>query len=283
MRRFAYWWRVMRAGSPAVWSIVGAILVFVGGSLILTTDWALKHRVWGIILVAAAILVAILEGSYREIRRLEQDHRNKIIGLRSEHEADLARLRVEHLAELTQRQAAEKELAESRRPEGRPLEARYDQSSRYQYSIGTITEHRVGILNPVGNPSATGVRLEWTDMSPRPRVLNERFEPQIPSAVPRLTGGDPAIGISLPPGQQELWVVVTTAAPAEGPMLAGEFGGGYGSSSGNWHGMPWNLEPGKQWRLSYRIVADNLPVATFSIVMTTADGHVQCDLEPSAA
>jgi hypothetical protein len=34
-----------------------------------------------------------------------------------------------------------------------------------------------------------------------------------------------------------------------------------------------------RWRLTYRIVTDNLPDAAFSIVMTAVDGHIRCDLE----
>jgi hypothetical protein len=235
MSRFAYWWRVVRAGSLVVWSIVGVILAFVGGSLLLTTDWALKHRLWGVILVAVAILGAVLEGSYREIRRLEQDLREQ------------------------------------------PLEPRYDRSPRYQVNpSGYRTEHRVGILNPAGNPPATGVRLEWTDMSPRPQM--ERFPrrlppPQIPCAVQRLTGGDPAIGISLLPGQEELWVILTTLSRPT--VMAASYGREIMGDGWN----PWQLEPGKQWRLSYRIVTDNLPSTLFGIVMTSANGKVECELE----
>jgi hypothetical protein len=236
MRRFAYWWRVVRAGSLVVWSIVGVILAFVGGSLLLTTDWALKHRLWGVILVAVAILAAVLEGSYREIRRLEQDLRKQ------------------------------------------PLKPRYDRSPLSGTDDRWI-EHRVGILNPAGNAPATGVRLEWTEMSPRPqkdpRSLDPLIQLQIPCAVQRLTGGgDPAIGISLLPGQEELWVILTTLGR---PTIMAASYGSRGEHGDAWN--PWRLEPSKEWRLSYRIVADNLPSTLFDIVMTAANGKVECELE----
>ncbi len=161
-----------------------------------------------------------------------------------------------------------------------PLHARYEQREPYRLPAGgTFLEHRVGIRNPAGNPVATGVRLEWTGLSPRPAMVGPQFAPAVPCKVPRLSDGDPATGISLPAGQEELWVAVCTSTAPDGTMNAGEFGPGHGSSRGNWHGTPWILESGGQWRLTYRIVADSLPAATFSIVMTAAGGEVRCDLE----
>jgi hypothetical protein len=162
------------------------------------------------------------------------------------------------------------------------LQPQYGGAVRYRHLTGNMTEHRIGLRNPPGNPPATGVRLEWTEMTPRPGLQNaqwEKWQPAIPSAVPRVTGGDPAIGVSLPPGREEVWVAVTTGTASDGTMSGVEFGPAQGSSRGNWHGLLWELESGGQWRLTYRIVTDNLPACTFSLVITAEDGKIECRLE----
>lgn len=184
-----------------------------------------------------------------------------------------------HAAEVTSTTQRERASVEAAL---KPLEPHYGDAVRYRHMIGNMTEHRIGLRNPAGNPAATGVRLEWTEMEPRPSVQNvywERWLPAIPSAVPRVAGGDPAIGISLPPGREEVWTAVSTATAPDGTMNAVEFGPGHGSSRGNWHGLLWDLESGGPWRLSYRIVTDNLPAGTFSLVIAAEDGKIECALE----
>jgi hypothetical protein len=87
-----------------------------------------------------------------------------------------------------------------------PLQPRYEQGEPYLHRLeGRLTsEHRIGIYNPPENQTVTGVRLQWIEMYPRPRIDLGR-PPVIPSAVPMVGGGEATIGLSLPPGQQELW------------------------------------------------------------------------------
>jgi hypothetical protein len=156
------------------------------------------------------------------------------------------------------------------------LQPRYEQREPYLHRpVGEhMTQHRIGIHNPKENQMVTGVRLQWIEMSPRPRV-DLGYPPSIPSAVPMLNGGDATIGISLPPGRQELWMIISTGTGSDGIMSAGVFAPGYRP----WYGTPWQFEQDDRWRFTYRIVADNLPNATFSVVMTAVDGHIRCDLE----
>lgn len=142
-----------------------------------------------------------------------------------------------------------------------------------------MTEHLIGISNPSGNPMATGVRLVWAEVSPQPHLFNERFSPAIPCAVPRDRGGDPGIGIDLPPGREELWVVISTWIGPDGVMAAGEFAPDYGTARGRWGGLPYKLAPGDRLRFVYKVLAENLPSVTFSLVMTVSGGQIQCDLE----
>jgi hypothetical protein len=106
MRRIKYWWHVMRAGRPGVWAAVGAILAVVGGDLLLTGEWGLKHRPWGLVLLPVTVLAVVAEGAYRESERVKREHKDDLAKLCAEHEADLAELRAGHQAELTRALAA---------------------------------------------------------------------------------------------------------------------------------------------------------------------------------
>jgi hypothetical protein len=157
----------------------------------------------------------------------------------------------------------------------RPLQPYYRQREPYRQPKTWMFEHRIGIRNPPGNPTATGVRLEWTDMSPRPANHWGYSSVVPPQPVPRQTGGDPAIGIPLTSGQEELWVIATTGTASDGTMSAGVFG----VEIPPWRGMQWSFKPGDRWRFTYRITVENVPDTTFSVVMTAVDGTIRCDLE----
>jgi hypothetical protein len=165
-----------------------------------------------------------------------------------------------------------------------PLVPHYDQSPPYRRPNAALdeylTEHRIGISNPAGNPVVTGVKLVWTHVSPEPRVADPGRIPALPHAVPRDRSGDPTVGIDLPPGQQELWVALSTWIGPDGVMAAGEFAREYGTShGGKWGGAPYMLHPGDRFRFTYQIIADGLPRGSFSIVMVVAANHIRCDLE----
>jgi hypothetical protein len=157
-----------------------------------------------------------------------------------------------------------------------PLQPRYEQREPYLHRLEDMlmSEHHIGIHNPTENQTATGVRLQWIEMFPRPRI-DTGHPPEIPRAVPMLGGGEATIGISLPPGRQELWVIGSTGTGGDGVMRVGVFS----PDVWPWRGLPWQFEPNDRWRFTYRIVADNLPDAIFSVVMTAVDGHIRCDLE----
>jgi hypothetical protein len=186
-----------------------------------------------------------------------------------------------------QRQAHERELAEREPAEVErsvatglglePLEPRYLQREPYRQPNDFAVEHRVGIRNPAGNPEMTGVRLEWTEMFPRPANQWGYSSVIPPEPVPRLLGGNPASAISLPPGREELWEIATTVTGADGTMSAGVFS--RGSMGGQWRGMQWQFPPGDRWRFTFQITADKLPVSTFSIVMTAVNGQIMCELQ----
>lgn len=152
------------------------------------------------------------------------------------------------------------------------LEARYDEREPYLHQTCQtwIFEHRIGIHNPCGNQTATHVRLELLDMSPLPRDL----PPETPAAMSMLSGGDEGIGISLPPGEQEYWVIGSTATGSDDTLSAGP----YGYRDPRWQGTPWKYDPAYPWRFTYQIVADGVPAARFSVVMMATDGRIRCQL-----
>lgn len=80
----------MRAGYRAVPAIISYVALVVGGSIALTFTWGRKHLLWGVVLLLAAVVVTILEGSYQEARRLEEKHAEELAALRTEHAAALA-------------------------------------------------------------------------------------------------------------------------------------------------------------------------------------------------
>jgi hypothetical protein len=92
VQRIRHWWRLLRAGYRAVPAIISYVVLIVGGSLGLAFAWGRKHLLWGLVLILGAVIVVILEGSFREARRLEQDHAGELDAIRAEHAAALTKL-----------------------------------------------------------------------------------------------------------------------------------------------------------------------------------------------
>jgi uncharacterized membrane protein len=153
------------------------------------------------------------------------------------------------------------------------LEARYEQREPYLHQTcqAWIFEHRIGIHNPCGNEVAAHVRLELLDVLPRPRDL----PPETPMAMSMLSGGDERIGISLLPGEQEYWVIGSTATGSDGTISAGP----WAYRDPRWGGTPWKYDPAYPWRFTYQIVADGLAAARYSVVMLAVNCRIQCKLE----
>lgn len=163
-------------------------------------------------------------------------------------------------------------------PQPEPLQPRYDQSSDYRHPMESqswITEHRVGVFNPPG-ATARRVRMHLVRMDPYPRnILQPQYQPVIPYAVPLQSGGDPRVGLTIGPGQEEAWIIGYTGTGSDGNMNAG----GFAVPDQRWRGLPWRFDPDERWRLYYQIVCDDRPDVDFSIVVTAADGQLRCDLQ----
>jgi hypothetical protein len=159
-------------------------------------------------------------------------------------------------------------------PAHQPLQPRYGQSPPYRdrrAGAEWIAEHRVGVLNS-GNETVYRVRLHLVGMASYPRH-DGGMRPAIPYVVPLLAGGDEGVGITLPPGQEELWVLGYTATAIDGSMNAGGF------SNKRWQGTPWRLDEDERWRFSYQIVYEGRPAVAFSIVLYPDAGVVRCLME----
>lgn len=253
--RIRLWWRILRAGfkpldSATRFIAVVVLLLGIGG---ITVTFVL-HLPWPVIVVIllAVLLVVVLEGAWQVWAPTDRE-----------------RLSAEAAREAL-RQAGEERAGNS----PQPLEVRYQQRLPYRLPNRNMVRHRIGIFNPRGNPEAAGVRVVWTAMSPRPGK-DLGYPPVVPQGVPMVAGGDPTIGISLPPGQEELWLIGTTATDANGVSAVGVFGPG----RPGWYGTPWYFEAHDRWRLTYRVVADDVPGTAFSVVMTAAGGGIRCDIE----
>lgn len=70
-RRAKHAAHLVRAGFPSLWAVAGAIAFIVGGSLLLTLTWGIRHLVWGLIIVLVVIILLLTEGSYRESRKTD--------------------------------------------------------------------------------------------------------------------------------------------------------------------------------------------------------------------
>jgi hypothetical protein len=118
--------------------------------------------------------------------------------------------------------------------------------------------------------------LHLVRIEPQPRnVPGPQYEPVIPSIVPLQSRGDPSIGLTIGPGQEERWIIGYTGTGSDGKMNAG----GFAAPDQRWRGLPWRFDPDERWRLSYQAVCDGRPDVEFSIVVTAEDGHIRCDLE----
>jgi hypothetical protein len=63
--RIKHYARVVRSGLPNIWVIIGAIIIVVGGNLLITFAWGQKHFAWGIVLLVAVALATVIEGSWQ--------------------------------------------------------------------------------------------------------------------------------------------------------------------------------------------------------------------------
>lgn len=158
-----------------------------------------------------------------------------------------------------------------------PLIPRHDQSPHYQQrrdDATTVVQHRVGILNP-DEDAASLVRIHLEAVEPPPRHVLNNMVPVTPSAVPLLTGGDAAIGITLPPGREELWVVGYTATGTDGTLRAG----GFAVDDQRWRGLPWELDRDERLRFVYRVDCDGRAPVKFSLVLYADDGVLRLVLQ----
>lgn len=68
--------RCLTMGLSRLWAVVAVAVAFVGGSVLLAFAWGLRHLYWGSLVLVLVLLVVIIEGSYRESRRAEEEHQD---------------------------------------------------------------------------------------------------------------------------------------------------------------------------------------------------------------
>jgi hypothetical protein len=69
-RRVGHVAHIIRAGIPDLWAVFGIIIFFVGGSAWLAIAWGINHLAWGIVAALLIIVLLLVEGSYRESRKI---------------------------------------------------------------------------------------------------------------------------------------------------------------------------------------------------------------------
>jgi hypothetical protein len=90
-----------------------------------------------------------------------------------------------------------------------------------------------------------------------------------------LSDGDTSIGITLPQGREELWVVGFTSTGSDGSLNAG----GFAPPDQRWRGLPWQFDTDERCRLCYEVVCDDHEPVQFSIVLFADGGNLHCLLE----
>jgi hypothetical protein len=111
-------------------------------------------------------------------------------------------------------------------------------------------------------------------MEPHPRNDGGR-PPVIPYALPMLSGGNENIGLTLPPGREELWIAGFTSTGSDGSMNARHFA----VPHQGWRGLPWRFDTDERWRLSYRVVSEGRQDVQFSVVIIADHGELRLQLE----
>lgn len=82
-RRAIHLVRIVRAGVPTLWAVIGVVTIFVGGSIFLGFVWGVRHIAWGLVFALATISVMLVEGSYREsCKATRESHSTPIRPLR---------------------------------------------------------------------------------------------------------------------------------------------------------------------------------------------------------
>lgn len=183
-----------------------------------------------------------------------------------------------HEAIATLRTAEDRERNAAKQPA--PLQVRHSQREPYasaRFPDRPPDRHAVGICNTVGNPAATHARVEIIGIDPLPRDTRGS-SPEFPAIVPMRRGGDPRMGLTLNPDNEELWDIAVAYPDGQG---AGDFFV-QGIAAANWplgSQALWDFHRDERWRLRYQASADNFPTTSFTVVMAVVEGVIRCQLE----
>lgn len=77
----------VKAGLPPLGAAIAILATLIGGDILITLEWGVRHLYWGLIIFLLVLFVVAVEGTYREGRRHETDHAEQIAGMKRELEA----------------------------------------------------------------------------------------------------------------------------------------------------------------------------------------------------
>jgi hypothetical protein len=86
-RRAEHFYGVVKAGLSPIWVAVTAALTLVGGSALLSLLWGVRHLLWGLVILLAILVFAVIEGSYRESRHRDENHASQVARLEQDRDA----------------------------------------------------------------------------------------------------------------------------------------------------------------------------------------------------
>lgn len=83
-RRLSHLSRSMKAGLSPLWAVIAGAVVVVGGDLVITFAWGVRHWSCGLIIFLLVLLAVLAEGSYRLARGDEADRAEQLAALKRE-------------------------------------------------------------------------------------------------------------------------------------------------------------------------------------------------------
>lgn len=156
----------------------------------------------------------------------------------------------------------------------RPGEIRRQQQNPYVLQMradDSLSEHRIGVFTPPGSKRAAHVRVEIIKVQPHPR--DDGGSPSVPKQIRELGMVGGIAGITIMPGQEQLYVLGTTETDANGVTRAPDF-----TAVPPGTPLVWTLGPKERWVLHCRVTSDERRARKFKVVISARSGHLRIDL-----
>lgn len=86
-RRAEHFAGVMKAGLSPIWVVATAVVALVGGSVLLSLLWGVRHLLWGLVILLVVLVFVVIEGSDRIGQRRDAKHADQVAKLEQDRDA----------------------------------------------------------------------------------------------------------------------------------------------------------------------------------------------------